>query len=130
MDHILSKGYKVRSTATVVLGTCAIFFDDLTCDIAGAGATVLGVFQETLDAAKVTTGKATVGLAILGVTRVKLGVGGATRGARLKTDASAQGIVAAQVGAGVVPTPVFGIAMTAGNAGDLIDVLLTPFGVF
>jgi hypothetical protein len=131
MDHILSKGYKATSGQVVTRGfACALSADDTVVTVSGAGAVVLGVYQETLDPVKVTTGKAVVGVALLGITRVKLGTGGATRWAKLKTDATGQAVVSAQTAGGTAPTPVFAIAMTAGNAGDEIDALLTPGAYF
>jgi hypothetical protein len=133
MDHILSKGYKVKSDAVVTRGTaCVLYADDTVddCVTGGAGLDVFGVFQETIDATKIATGKATVGVALIGVTRVVLGTGGATRGARLANDANGKAVVSAQVAAGAQPKHVFAIALTAGSAGDEIDALLTPGAVY
>lgn len=89
-----------------------------------AGAKVLGVCMEDLDAAKVTTARAVVAVRILGIARVKVGTGGCAVGDRLTNDAGALGVVVA-VSVGLKES--FGVALTAASANGYADVLLTPF---
>lgn len=86
----------------------------------------VGVCQETVDAAKVATGKVFVDVRVLGIARVIAGAA-VTKGSRVTNDTSARATAVTRAGAGVQPAHVLGIALTpAAAAGDHIDVLLTP----
>ena len=81
-----------------------------------------GICQEDVDATRVLTGKVIVGVRIIGIARAIAGAAIA-KDALLVNDTSAR--VVTQGGA--AGTPVLGIALTAAaQAGDHIDVLLTP----
>ena len=80
-----------------------------------------GVVIEDIDASKVTTGKAIIGVMLTGIVRVKLG-GTVAADALVKTDATGSSVVAASV----ANDRCLGIAMIPGNSGDWIEVLLTP----
>jgi len=80
----------------------------------------LGVSMEAVDAAKVATGKVFADVRILGIARVEAGAAVAKM-SRVSPNATGQAIVSV---ASSIPA---GIALTAAaNAGDHIDVLLTP----
>jgi hypothetical protein len=133
-NHVLDKGFKVAAAATnVVFGRACKFNAADTGDVvttSGAPATpavsadyVVGIYQETLDAAKVATGKATVGVRVIGVSRAIAG-GAVAKGDPVTSDANGK-LVAVGVNAGVRWQ--VGIAWTAAAAdGDSFDVLLTP----
>jgi len=128
---ILDQGWKVLSTynssaaagVTKFRGVKMVSGDVIDLNVAATTPSI-GVVQEDIDAAKVATGKAVANLRVLGVT--KLYVQTATsivQGSRL-TLGNAGGAVIAASGNQQV-----GICLTTGTiaAGDLIDVLLTPF---
>jgi hypothetical protein len=121
-NYVLSKGFTVPVGQTVTFGICAVQgAGNQVAQTAGAAAQVLGVYQETLDAAKVATGKATVGVQILGIARVVAGAA-VSRGAKVTTDASGRAVAGGAAG-----TNSFGIAWSPASAlGDIIEVLLTP----
>src|SRR2546423_3417851 len=85
-NYVYDKGYKVDSAASNV--SFGRFCKFLASDTTGATVTtsgvlaaadvsaanfVVGVYQDTLDAAKVSTGKAVVGVRMLGVARCEAG---------------------------------------------------------
>jgi hypothetical protein len=123
-NYVLDKGMHAAGTAAYVAG----HFVKLTTNVqevtmtAAANDVVFGVVQENVDAAKVTTGKVTVDVRVLGITRVEASVAIAI-GQKVAPAADATG--RAKVAAtGNTPA---GIALTAATAaGDYIDVLLTP----
>ena len=142
MDHILSKAYLMTGSSavkqfqvvkqvaetTLVPAQCAVM-------TAGDTATVLGVVQEPLDAAKVTTGKAFVNVATTGNTKVIVGVAtNCAIGAYAVPSASVAGAVdflAGKVGSSggtYIVGQVIGIKGNsigqAVTAGDLIDITL------
>jgi hypothetical protein len=128
-NYVLAKGFVVDPTATnVKAGRAAVLGSSNTVvTTAGATADVLGIYvNDELDAAKVTTGKATMAVQLLGIVRCEAGAAVARRD-RLTTDSVGRAITKAQAAAGAQPGRVFGIALTpASAAGDMIDVLLTP----
>jgi hypothetical protein len=130
----LDKGYLVNTGSTVTFGLAAAL--DRTKDgrfvktavaaniVATGGEMFLGVFQETIDAAKVATGKATVNVRMAGISRAVSG-GAITVGAPVTID-SAGKFVASATSAG---TNIVGKAMTATTATDqYFDVWLAPMG--
>jgi hypothetical protein len=124
-NFVLDKGFLVNTSQTVSFGLVAVLADATHVNTAGAAAQSLGIYQETLDAAKVATGKATANVRILGISRVIAGANNIAIGARLASNASGQ-VVAIATAVGTVYWQV-GIALTASTAiGDQIDVLLTP----
>lgn len=81
---------------------------------AGAGERTAGILQNTPVGS--TSRHAGAAVRTSGLSKLKLGVGGATAGAFLKADASGQGIVAST-------GDIYGAqALSAGVAGDLIAV--------
>lgn len=139
-NAILDKGFYVDpSSAAVSFGLACKFksstsqgdsgvVGDTVTSSASAGEAVLGIYQETLDAAKVSTGKATVSVRIMGITRM-VGDGSGTAitpGMALTVNGSGQAVaVASSVGL----KQSLGIAMSPLSvAGGFLDVLLTPFG--
>lgn len=125
-NFVLDKGMKVEGSAAVVanrfvgFGT-ANWAITLTPTVNGV---VAGVVLENVDAAKVTTGKVIANVRMMGIAPVKVGVGGVTRGTFVATDATGQCTTAAAT------HQVVGLALETGAAGDIIDVLLTPAGIF
>jgi hypothetical protein len=125
-NSLLDKGFIVAAASTTVT-------DGLACvlDPAGVGLTVktvtattdkpIGIYLETLDDAKKNTGKADVGVRIMGIARCRSGAAIAL-GDAVKVTALGK----------VTPTTtandrVVGIATTAVAAVDqYVDVLLTP----
>jgi hypothetical protein len=90
--------------------------------VAMTAAGFAGICQEDLDATRLATGKAIIGVRVLGISRAIAGAA-ILKDALLVNDTSAR--VVTQGGA--AGTPVLGIALTAAaNPGDHIDVLLTP----
>jgi hypothetical protein len=124
-NYILSKGYLMTGSAAVVRGTAAKVATGSTLQPAqaalatAADGDLIGVFQEDLDAAKVQTGKAYVGVALMGIVEcvasAAVVVGAyvtATTGGKMVTTTSAG-------------DEVVGKAMTAAAAdGDYFQVLL------
>jgi len=83
-------------------------------------AKVVGIIQESMDASKVTTGKATIGVAITGIMKGIAG-GVIAMGAAVRSNASAR-FVTATAGSNAA-----GYALSAAAAnGDYFDILLTP----
>jgi hypothetical protein len=122
-SYVLNKGFKVDSAATnVVFGRFAkLGSGNEIVTTAGAGDLAIGVYTETLDTAKVSTGKATVGIAIMGLVRCMAGAA-ITRGTRVKSDANGKAIACT-----AALENALGVAMTPASAdGDLIDIILTP----
>jgi hypothetical protein len=90
----------------------------------------LGVCSEDIDIAKVSTNKAFIGVALLGIARVKCGAA-VTKNSRITSDSTARGVAITRAIAGAQPQPCFGIALTAtSNANEFFDMLLTPGGSY
>jgi hypothetical protein len=131
-NYILSKGFlatggSVAYTAgeLVKLATGSTLQPAQVVKTSSQGETLIGVVMEDLDAAKVATGKATVGVQIMGIAKVILGTAASVvLGSPLTTGTTAKAELAAS------GDRVFGINLTAGTLadGDIIDVLLTPDG--
>jgi len=133
-NYVLDKGFPVLSTynssaAAGVLAYRVVKWSSTAIDLqtaATATSGTLGVVQESIDAAKVATGKVVADVRLLGITKV------------LVTTATSLAIgvrVMAGAGGGVVlattTNQVLGIIVGVGTsgtitAGDLIDVLLVP----
>lgn len=125
-NFVLDKGMKVEGVAAAVayrfvgFGT-ANWAVTVTPAVNGV---VAGVIMENVDAAKVATGKVIANVRVMGIAPVKVGAAGVTRGTHVTTDATGQAITAAST------HQVVGLALETGAAGDIIDVLLTPAGIF
>lgn len=122
-NYVLDKGFLVESNQTlnqfelVKLGTTNTSIQ--RCNTAGE--LVLGVCQEPTDPTKVSTGKVTVDVRILGISRCLAG-GAITRFTPVTVDVNGR-----VVAAGAAGTRACGIALTPASAnGDQVDVLLTP----
>src|SRR5688500_5136501 len=74
-NYVLSKGFLMTGSAAVVMGTAAKLVAGTTLQPAqvivatAADGDLIGVFQEDMDAAKVTTGKAIVGVQLMGIAK-------------------------------------------------------------
>lgn len=132
-DYVLTKGMKVLSTynSSAAAGVTKFrgvkFAAGDTIDLNVAATTPsLGVVQEDIDAAKVATGKAVAAVAIIGTTKLFVQTAASiVQGSRL-TLGSAGGAVIAASGNQQVGINLSSITVAAG---DLIDVLLTPYAV-
>lgn len=125
-NYVLDKGYLVQGVTGIVFGELAVEGTVEQSSLrAGAAGDVIGVYQETVDAVRVTTGKVFAGVRLLGISRVLCG-GVIAKGDRLAADGTARAVVSARSIAGAQPARVFGRAMTAGTVGTYVDVLLTP----
>lgn len=131
MNVVLPKGYVAASnyassdTAGVQLGRFVRLTAAQTIDRVSASTQLpIGVVEENVDVGKVATGKAAVNVLVLGIARVVAGAAIASIGVEIMSDTTGRAVAAATTG-----NRVCGINLqTAGAAGDLIDVLLTPAG--
>ncbi len=110
----------VKAGAAITAYTVAKFgSDDDTMNPAAANTDLLvGIFQHD------AVSGAEVRVMLDGISRLKLGTGGITRGALITVDASGQGI--ALSGAAGTNVQSIGIAMASGAAGDIVPVLIAP----
>jgi len=125
-NYVLNKGLVATGSTALAFGELATQSGDGTkmARATVAGSKCVGVIQENVDAAKVTTGKVVVNVAIMGMVRVLAGAAVAV-GDRLTNDATARAVT---VNVAVGTKESFGVALTAATAaGQYIDVLLTPF---
>lgn len=136
-NFILDKGYMVTTSTTVTFGLACKFATtslgdqnvtgDTVQNITTAGEPIQGVFQETIDATKVSTGQAAASVRLMGISRV-VGDGSGTAiapGTPCTVNASGQFVaVATAVGnknvAGIAQSP-------CTTAGGVFDLLLTPY---
>jgi hypothetical protein len=125
-NYVLDKGFLAQGATAYAFGEGVVFGSVEQSVVRATTALTapgfFGVVQEDLDATRLATGKAVVGVRILGITRAIAGAAVA-KGALLVNDTSARLVTQG----GAAGTPSVGIALTAAtNAGDHIDVLLTP----
>lgn len=125
-NYILDKGYVVAAAATGVDFALAVMFADAagkTVQLT-TGATVftVGVAQDTIDDAKIATGKAVVNVRMIGITRAVAGAAFAV-GVPMAPTAAGKFITA------VATNRVCGVALTPAAAdGDHFNMLLLPGG--
>jgi len=98
--------------------------DDTVSPAAAATDLLLGITNEMALAALDVTNGNTVDVTLCGVEQLKLGAAAVTRGQKLTSNASGQGITAAPAAGSNVQ--VIGIALKSGAAGDVIPVLIAP----
>jgi hypothetical protein len=131
-NYVLDKGFICTGSTAYAFGEVLVQGSTNT-SCARASATnqlALGVAQEIIDVGKVTTGKATINVRLLGITRV-IASAAISRGARVGTTATARAVAVTKAATGVQLAESFGIALSPASAnGDMIDVLLTPGGQF
>jgi hypothetical protein len=133
-NYVLSKGFLGEGSAAYSKGEIVV---QGTAEQAVARATAsaatndfVGIVVDTIDVAKVLTGKAQVTIAIMGIARVKAGAA-VTKGAKLTNDTSARAVTVTRAAAGAQPQNIIGIALTScSNANEHVDVLLTPGGSY
>src|SRR6476659_4053623 len=121
-NYGLNKGLLVQGSAAVVFGTAyqAGTVEQSATPHTATNQRSIGVAQENVDAAKVTTGKVYANFALTGIVRMRAGAAVAKM-ARVSPDASGR--------ASTTATSSFSIGIglsAAANAEDHIDVLLTP----
>ena len=98
--------------------------DNTVSPAAAATDLLLGITNEiALSALDVTNGNM-LDVTLGGVEQLKLGAAAVTRGQKLTSNASGQGIAAAPAAGSNVQ--VIGIALKSGAAGDVIPVLIMP----
>lgn len=127
-DYGLDKGWKVLSTYNSSAAAGAIRYQVVkigagdTIDIQTASnAASLGVLQESVDAAKIATGKVIANVRLQGVSKCIAGAA-ITQGAEVMATTAGKVITAATTG-----NKVFGRALTAAtNDGDWVDVEIIP----
>jgi glutaminase len=122
-NYVLDKGLLVQGNAAVVQGT--LYQGGTVVQSATPHTAVnqrsIGVAMENVDATKVAQGKVFADFRIMGIARV-IASGAISAYTRVAPDATGKAV--AHVSG---TTTACGIALTAStNAGDMIDVLLTP----
>src|SRR6266542_3068334 len=113
-NYVLDKGMKASGTAAYAAGKCLKLTANVQ-EIAYTAAStdrVFGVCMETVDAAKVATGKVYIDVRVLGIARVEAGAA-ISIGARVMPEAAATARCITAVTATNVP---FGVALTAATA--------------
>jgi hypothetical protein len=132
-NYGLNKGFLAQGGVAYAAGDLVVagsVEQSVTRATSAATLLPLGVCTEDIDIAKVSTNKAFVGVALVGIVRVKCGAA-VVKGARITNDTSARGVTVTRAAAGAQPQPCFGIALTAtSNANEFFDMLLTPGGTF
>jgi hypothetical protein len=138
-NQVLDKGFYVDPASAAVNFGCAAIFSGVSQGQVGVlGDTVkastattdfvVGVFQETLDATKVSTGKATVDCRLMGITRaVSDGSGAITVGQAIVVSTGAQ-FKGASAAVGNQKMVGFAMSPAAATAGAVFDLFLTPGG--
>jgi hypothetical protein len=133
-NYVLSKGFLMTGTTAVMRGQLVKMATGSTLDPAQCAITAaitdrtLGVLQEDLDVGKVTTGKAYVGVAILGIAQCIAGEA-LTAGMRVSSNAGSAGPPDTRgrvIEADATSIPLGIVMTTAAAAGDYVSVLLTP----
>ena len=122
-NYGLGKGLLAQGTAAYLFGQpVAAGTVEQSCKaISVANTRVIGISQETVDAAKIATGKHILTVWLQGISRVIAGAAIAKEDP-LTVDATGRAIKQTTAGGNV-----FGIAQTAcSNANEHVDVLLTP----
>jgi hypothetical protein len=127
-NYVLSKGFLAQGVAAYFSGQLVIS-GTVEQSVAAAGNLTLlplGVCTEDIDVTKITPGKAFIGVALLGIARVKAGSAVAKMD-RITSNATSLGIPQARTAGASQPQPVFGIALTAqATTNGFFDMLLTP----
>lgn len=127
-NYVLDKGFKLLSTYNTSAAAGAIRYQVVkiaagdTADIQTASnAASLGVLQESVDAAKIATGKVIASVRLQGISKCIAGAAIA-QGAEVMATAAGKVITAATTG-----NKVFGRALNAADAdGDWVDVEIIP----
>ena len=122
-NYGLGKGFLAQGTTAYLFGEVVKrgTVEQSCAKIAAGTDRVLGVSQETVDAAKIATGKHVLTVWVQGISRVIAGAAIA-KGSPLTVDTQGRAVVQATAGGNV-----FGIAETASTAANQhIDVQLTP----
>lgn len=126
-NYVLDKGFIVDAAATGVDFGLGVINDDTPGKEvrlpSAANQVIFGVAQETIDDAKIATGKAVVNVRMLGITRAVAGAAITVR-AEVTVTTAGKFIPAATTGHRVV-----GIALSPAAAdNDHFNMLLTPGG--
>jgi len=129
-NYVLSKGFTALSTyaSSDPLGVQSFRFVKITAQDqvdrqTASNLVSVGVTMEDVDQTKVATGKAVIGVQIMGIAKVTAGAAVAL-GAEVMSDTVGRAITLA-----TATNRQTGVALqAAAAAGDIIDVLLTPAG--
>lgn len=122
-NYLLDKGMLAQGSTAYAYGELVVpgTAEQSVARATTAGAPLVFVCQEDLDATRLATGKAIVGTRFFGLARVIVDAA-VTKGDKLVNNANARAIKQATAG-----SPTFGVALTAATAaGQYVDVLLTP----
>lgn len=124
-NHVLDKGYAVDgSDAVVAYRFCVLGSDDQHIDLTpGYGEMALGVVMEDVDATKVATENVIVDVRLKGIAPVRVGAVNVLLNDEVMTGADGRAVPVSGSGSRVA-----GLALQAGTANDIINVLLTPAG--
>lgn len=134
MNYVLAKGFLATGSSAYVRGQLVKFATGTTlqpAQIVGSTASndaIAGVTLEALDAAKVTTGKASIGVQMMGIAEVVFGGGSAVAvGAKVMPGTTGGSNAGQCILAATSLNTVVGIALTAPSTqGDYFSILLTP----
>ncbi len=111
----------VKGTAAITAFTIAKFGadDDTLSTATGSTEDLIAIFQHDTAAAGEE-----VRVMLDGISRLKLGTGGITRGALVTSDGSGQGVAIGAVAG--TNYAVIGRALASGAAGDIVPILISP----
>lgn len=140
-NHVLDKGFYVDPASSAInfgwaavysavsQGNAGVLGDTIKATPSAGDVYIVGVLQETLDAAKVSTGKASVGVRVLGISRC-VSDGSTTIAPGDAVAVAADGRFKKTAGAVGSGSPIAGRAASpaAAVAGAVFDMLLTPGG--
>ncbi len=123
-NYILNKGFVAGGSAAYEVGQVVTLDGAETVNLAVTAddSPIIGLVTEDLDAAKVQTGNAVVGVAVLGIALGKAG-GTISRGDKLINEVTTARVITQATPA----NGVLGVALDDAVDGDLVEVLLTPF---
>ena len=138
-QYVLDKGFLATGATAYVFGeivraqagaVMTTTFNSIaratTATVLTTTAELLGVVQEDLDTVRLATGKAEIGVRLLGIARVLSGAA-VTAGTFVTNDATARAVTVTKAAGGAQQTLLLGFALTGATAaGQYIDVLLTP----
>lgn len=128
-NFVIDKGFLVAAAATGVDFGLAVMFNDTAGKqvklTTGPTVFCVGVAQDTIDDAKIATGKAVVNVRMLGITRAVAGAA-ITVGSPVMVQASGKFITATTAGTNQVA----GYALTpTGADGDHFNLFIIPAGL-
>lgn len=122
LDHATIETFTVTATKAATKGFAVIISGNMTVeDDAATGDTAIGVALDTA-----TAGNRVQVLLFGPVVPMKVGTGDTTRGKKQKTVATGITDAPTTTNSGATTTPIIGIALESGVAGDFVGVMLAP----